>query len=163
MDITSSLTEQLPAILLKKKIPRWGTLQDKMSDLLFWRKGSGKPIASFPTLSAHPQASISKEIWIPRPTSLSLLCIPPHFQLLAFSFFCSSWAWVERLRLKGWLMQFTEQGVLLPLCPVPTLLDEANQEIPYSKRLCSRGCSPHQDTKKQDAQASGNRELGNVA
>ena len=60
-------------------------------------------------------------------------------------------------------MQFTEQGVLLPLCPVPTLLDEANQEIPYSKRLCSRGCSPHQDTKKQDAQASGNRELGNVA
>ena len=52
-----------------------------MSDLLFWGKGSGKSIASFPTLSAHPQASISKEIRIPRPTYLSFLCIPPHLHL----------------------------------------------------------------------------------
>ena len=57
-------------------------------------------------------------------------------------------------------MQFKELGTLLPLCPVPTLPDEANQEAPYSKPLSSRGCSPYQDTKKQDVQASCGLALG---
>ena len=137
MDITSSLTEQLSAILLRKKLPGWGALQDKMPDLLYLL-GQGSPLPAVPvSLPTHKPVFPRGHECQGLPTRLPFVSQPT---INCQPFLCSTELVASfglelrrRLRLKGWFMQLKEPGIVLPLCSVPILPNKANKEVPYSK------------------------------